>query len=378
MRRTPSVHALIILIAALLFAVGCGVKLPPIQVVVDPSKVITPDPKPAPAPVGRATLAFVVMDANEDPIRDARAAVVPSGASDVAALEWPATKGDGYTALEVEQDTYRVTISAPGYQAQTVDVTLTQNTQRAVVLTKVAAAPAPPAALQDLFITVAYIQSFSPGTSKSVAIPNAWCTVAGERRVADGSGFVHFPVPGTVSVECGAEGFITRADTLAPGRRGFDLWPAPPPKPVEPPALPTPSPLCDRTGDGLTCARAVAEHYAHLLKTNTYESCVEFIQRLLEALGPEWGHVGKTAAERGKAIPRGFTPIVVDGVTIVGVSHDAIKHRDTGQVIDIVVAAAGNSSPDPKHHGPASVGWIVVPPHEWRAENPFVPAVPVR
>jgi hypothetical protein len=169
--------------------------------------------------------------------------------------------------------------------------------------------------------------------------------------------------------------------------------PAPDPTPVPPvvvvpaPPVVTTQPLCAmRDSDPLGCVRQVAAVYPHLLQINTFDSTVEFTQRVLEVLGEPWGHVGKTARESGKAIPRGFEARDVGGYWIVGVSHDSIKHRLTGQVVDILGNATANMPcPDDVRAqgkcwqpGPASIGWELVPSHDWRIENPFVPAVPVR
>lgn len=169
-----------------------------------------------------------------------------------------------------------------------------------------------------------------------------------------------------------------------------------PPAPVVPPVVvppaPPSSPLCHmRDSDPLGCVRQVAAVFPQLLLTNTINSCVEFVQRVLEVLGPDWGHVGKARGMNGA--PRGFVPIEVSGYRIIGVAVDAIKHR-SGQVIDILGNAtaneprpaicAGLSADDPRWRehcwapGPAQIGWEVVPAHDWRPENPFVPAVPVR
>lgn len=164
--------------------------------------------------------------------------------------------------------------------------------------------------------------------------------------------------------------------------------PPPPPTPVTPappppepqPHVASPKPQAPSCAE-FECVRQVAAAFPALLTTNTYESCLEFTQLVLDVLGPEWGHVGKTAGE-SQSVPKGFTPIDVSagGLTfrITGVSHDAIKHRVTGQVIDILANASANSDPNPAIHGPARIQWEAVPPAHWRVNNPFIPAVPVR
>ena len=120
----------------------------------------------------------------------------------------------------------------------------------------------------------------------------------------------------------------------------------------------------------------VAETYRHLLETNTYESCGEFVQRVLVAFAdPEWGHVGKTSGE-SQHTPPGFEPRVVDGHTVTGFSHDAIYHRASNRQVDVIVNAAANSDPRPEIWSPASVTWGVIPPEHYRENNPWIPAVP--
>lgn len=148
------------------------------------------------------------------------------------------------------------------------------------------------------------------------------------------------------------------------------------------PAMPQPPPALPGVQREDQASTRAAVLYPQLLEANTYESCVEFTQRVLELLGPAWGHVGKTAGE-GQAVPRGFKMVTVRGTDgkpydITGVSHDAIKHRLSGQVVDILGNAAANSDPDPARHGLATPTWGLVPPEEWRVGNPFIPAVPVR
>lgn len=228
-------------------------------------------------------------------------------------------------------------------------------------------------------------------------IPTAACAISGatesgqpESRNAHGAGDINFAVRGTVVASCSAPGFQTRLADLPPGDHRFPLERVaqlPPAKPIE---LPAPEPagdLCvDRERAPLECVRRAAAKYAQLLTINTFESCVEFTQRVLELLGPDWGHVGKTARE-GQSVPKGFAPLEVNGFWITGVSHDAIKHRVSGQVVDLLGNATANEPCDPAKlapgekcwkPGPASIQWSLIPAQYWRESNPFVPAVPVR
>jgi hypothetical protein len=118
----------------------------------------------------------------------------------------------------------------------------------------------------------------------------------------------------------------------------------------------------------------VANDYGHLLQTNTWASCGEFVQRVLVALNdPDWGHVGKTAGE-GQYSPPNFDHWV-DGHLITGFSHDVIWHKPSNRQIDIVINAAANSDANPAIWGPASVGWEEIDPVHYRENNPWLPAV---
>lgn len=161
--------------------------------------------------------------------------------------------------------------------------------------------------------------------------------------------------------------------------------PVPPVAPIlipSAPVVPPPvivAPACT----GFECVRQTANTYARLLQINTFESCVEFTQRALELLGPDWGHVAKTRGE-SQSVPRGFTPQQVGPYWITGVSHDAVKHRVTGEVVDLLGNASANEPCTLADQsacwkpGPASIQWETVPPQYWRASNPYIPAVPVR
>jgi hypothetical protein len=229
--------------------------------------------------------------------------------------------------------------------------------------------PAPDKPFQNLNIWVL--------KSDQTPIVGALVKTPTEQRTSDGGGFVNFGIQDPTKVEISAPNYAPQAHDLAPGdHKVYLLSTLPPPSP--PPTVSACGPL----SDGLTCVKEVAKKYGHLLVTNTFASCVEFTQRVLEALGPDWGHVGKTAGE-SQAVPRGFQPIVVQGFQITGVSHDAIKSRLNGQVVDIIGNATANEPCPPSvrdcwEPGPASVHWDDVPAQFWRPNNPFVPAFPVQ
>lgn len=250
--------------------------------------------------------------------------------------------------------------------------------------------------------------SFEDGTTKPV---NDEGYVAFERE----AGTAEIPKIYTVKFEADDYEPVTRKFALLDANRQFPpvhlkstkpappIVPAPAPvvvapaPPAQPPAAaapaPTPPPapvvptLCaTRATDPLACVRAVAAAYSQLLVINTFDACVEFTQRVLEVLGEPWGHVAKTAGE-GQGVPRGFSPVMIGPYRITGVSYDAIKNRLSGQVIDLLGNATANEPCNPStlppgdkcwEPGPANVHWDEVPAQYWRANNPFLAAIPVR
>lgn len=130
--------------------------------------------------------------------------------------------------------------------------------------------------------------------------------------------------------------------------------------------------------DHFPIVEQVAAEHAHLLETNTFESCGELVQHVLVALSavdPEWGHVAKTAGEY-QHTPPDFEPHDVDGHFITGFSHDAIFHRASYWQVDIIANAGANSDADPAIHGPASITWQVIEREFYRENNPWIPTVP--
>lgn len=120
----------------------------------------------------------------------------------------------------------------------------------------------------------------------------------------------------------------------------------------------------------------VAREQSRLLSDNTYESCVQFTQKVLERLGPEWAFVGKTRGESQAPAPFIFINPVkgLDGndYFLTGVSYDAIYYLPTLTQVDIIGNAAANSDPNPQIHGPAVIHWDEIPKQFYRKNNPPV------
>lgn len=351
-------------------------KLPPIVITLPPD---TPAPTPQPEPV-RATLAAVVKDAGDGrPLAGVRVFLQGfRGFKD--------TNVDGYISFELALGDYVLAANPDGYRAAELAVSLRENTQLELFVVKL-----PVDTQRDLTIVV-------HDAITGLGIPGADCTVhiengadkRTESRVADGSGFIHFPIPDvSVSAFCTANRYHIGAQvTLPPGGHRIALQPlVAQPVPPTPTPVPKPDQVC--VGDPLSCVHAVAAAHRTLIEINTFESCAEFLGHVLAALGPDWGYVGKVGGE-SQHRPKGFIQgerVGVDGKRyfVTGVSHDAIKRRD-GQVIDILGNAAANEPCDPSKlppgepcwkPGPANAGWNVVPPQHWRDSNPFVPSTAV-
>ena len=142
-----------------------------------------------------------------------------------------------------------------------------------------------------------------------------------------------------------------------------------------------------KTPNLFTVVQQTASAFPRLLIENTYESCLEFTQRVLMASGdPAWGHVGKTKSE-SQSVPAGFTPIAVqiiraDGqretIQITGVSHDAIFHKPSNTIVDILGKAAANSDANPAIHGSAVPQWNEIASELNRITNPWIAAIAVQ
>lgn len=357
-------------------ATGGGIdlsKLPPIVIAPAPPPVVTPEPV---VPKPRATLAFEVVD-------EQTGAPIPTAFSTCDDGLSQQANAAGYIAVERELGLYVCRFEADGYQDAARRVQLESNRQSTVRL-KSLTPPEPPPAEDELIWKGNPAMQWLPNDSAAVARMQAFfrrhslqyfnhgglLRYCGNREARD-SDIVFVPARGRCEIA---------TDPRTSPHQDPSVAPVPPV--VPPVVVPPSSPFCAmRESDPLGCVRQVAAIFPQLLQTNTYESCLEFTQRVLEVLGPEWGHVSKTAGE-SQSVPRGFTPLEVRGsdgnlYTITGVSHDAIKHRLTGQVVDLLGNASANSDPNPAIHGPARIQWGVVPSEHNRVNNPFLPTVPV-
>lgn len=101
----------------------------------------------------------------------------------------------------------------------------------------------------------------------------------------------------------------------------------------------------------------VHDQRPELLRANTHASDAAFLYFVCQALGPDWGLLSKSNGENGYTWPNG-----------VRTSHDAIIHKTTQEVRDII-ASAGNGQP-------TSPAWIG--PQPKRESNTWTPlsAVP--
>lgn len=277
-----SIHAASAMALAIVLC-GCAISGAPIDWKLPPKT----DPPIPVQPKPRATLAVIVSNASTK--NAVSGAIVTAAPTDPAAAAetWPAN-ADGYAAKEINQGSYRVTVAAEGYTEQTVDVIVRGNQNLFVALA--AAAVDAPTPLRDLIIHVTQIISSSPGTSTSRAIPDAWCVINAEKRVGDGSGFLHFPVSGPVTAECGAVNFYTRTVPLDPGERTVYLVSLPGVTPVDPPT-PAPGAACDPKDNtdriSHACLEAVAaksSDYRECQRTGDTHACHAYVRAVARAL----------------------------------------------------------------------------------------------
>jgi hypothetical protein len=144
---------------------------------------------------------------------------------------------------------------------------------------------------------------------------------------------------------------------------------APPIDPVDPvdpvdPIDPEEPPVMELPNE-LETVRRVAAANRHLLEPYVSENRGIFVQKVLAELGPEWGHVAKTAGE-GQYTPPGFEPRMVGGHRITGFAEDAIFHRGANRQVDI---ALGNQN------GGEWVWWGIIDPVHYRSNNPWMERV---
>lgn len=97
--------------------------------------------------------------------------------------------------------------------------------------------------------------------------------------------------------------------------------------------------------------------FPHLLITNTYETCAEYIQRFIAGAGLGWGYTAKSGGENGFTWPHG-----------VRTSHDVASWLAPGRPqserrqVDIIKSAGASPSPGAPSWGPIN-------PSEYRASN---------
>lgn len=182
-------------------------------------------------------------------------------------------------------------------------------------------------------LQVAYEGAYCPLPAHCAAHPDGSCTVAIQMpRGIDGAVWVH--------------------------SSRFTLYTPPStPPPQEPLPAPTPEPVMPP--DHSHIVRAIDAQFPHLLRTNTRETCREFLWRAAWALAqvdPRWGMLSKSAGENHVVINEQMVAI------------DAVTYLDWDGVVDIIA----NNSAAPE---PGRPSWGI---DGKRPSNVWVQAVPFR
>lgn len=256
-------------------------KFPPIVVTLPVDSPAAPKPEPESKPVEQATLAIIVTDEAGQPIANMPVSMHTGELED--------TNADGYVRWnELVRGPRHVVIHAgtTAFESVEFDVAVdkAENTKTVRLKRLVVSAPLPIGILQNLNIVV-------HDAVTGLGIAGAACTVNGDRRIADESGFINFAVAGPVLVACDSNrrgGYLSaEPSTRTPGDQRFALVPvAPPTPPPAPTRPPVPAPAAT------TIANACAASH------NAGRVSVECLTAVARA-NPKW----LTACEAGDALP---------------------------------------------------------------------------
>lgn len=219
-----------------------------------------------------------------------------------------------------------------------------------------AGGPSPP--LKNLNIVVL--------TSDARPIADSSCVVGGDRRAADGSGFINFGVSGSVVARCAAPGHISRQLALPPGDHRVHLNARARSAVVAPSAC---GPSTDPNENRRECARQIAAGSANWTACSTLghdTACHRYVREVARALAagdPRWGLISK---------PRGQQSCseTACGADVGGYGQDVAAYRPagaaTGEWIGFdLVAGAGAPGATVIWNGPlprrADNLWATVP-----------------
>jgi len=224
----------------------------------------------------------------------------------------------------------------------------------------IAAAPAgerPPTPLRNLNIILL--------RADGQPLAKGYCLIGGDRRAADGSGFINFAVPGSVEARCSAPGHVARGITLGPGTRRVRLD-ADARSVVVPRAC---GPGTDPNDNRLECARQVAASSANwdaCSARGDNPSCHRYVRevaRALEAGNPRWGLISKPRGQQSCSA-------TACGADIGGYGQDVAAYRPDGAAASEwigfdLIAGAGAPGATVIWNGPlprrADNLWVQVP-----------------
>lgn len=205
-------------------SVACGVKLPPITVVIPPPTPVEPqEPTPPPPPSDRATLGVEVLNADGAPV----SGIVVSLHTD----EQATTNADGYVEFhDILRGARHVVVhhGLADHEPHAFDapVDKAENVER-VRLVRSAPVQPPPSEFQNLNVVVV-----DADTKRPIAGAQVDNQTIGETRMTDGGGFANFGVRGAVTLSVSAADYASESRGVSPGDVRFELS-STKPKPVE-------------------------------------------------------------------------------------------------------------------------------------------------
>jgi len=196
-------------------------------------------------------------------------------------------------------------------------------------------------------------------------LAKGYCVIGGDRRAADGSGFINFAVPGSVDARCAAPGHVARGITLLPGTRRVRLD-ADVRSVVVPGAC---GPRVNPNDNRRECALQVAAssaNWAACSARGDNPACHRYVREVASALAagnPRWGLISKPRGQQSCSA-------TACGADVGGYGQDVAAYRPDGAAASEwigfdIVAGAGAPGATVIWNGPlprrADNLWVRVP-----------------
>lgn len=225
----------------------------------------------------------------------------------------------------------------------------------------IAAAPAtgerPPLPLKNLNIILLQ--------ADGQPLADGYCVIGGDRRAADGSGFINFAVSGSVDARCAAPGHIARGITLRPGTRRVRLDAGARSVVVPGACAPSVNPGDNRRECALQVAASSA-NWAACSARGDGPACHRYVREVTRALAagnPRWGLISKPRGQQSCSA-------TACGADVGGYGQDVAAYRPDGAAASEwigfdIVASAGVPGATVIWNGPlprrADNLWVPVP-----------------